>query len=114
MVSRFSGAAAQLSAAIGVDRASMQHQRRGFSTFEQILQLSRVLRLDAPYRIETGIGHLSNSSLRMIHWMTDPHTGAEVGRLSQYGVNLDLDTRRPARWPEYVRDRAAPLVVPGG
>ncbi|MFL5287485.1 MAG: thioesterase family protein [Rhodopila sp.] len=114
MVSRFSGAAAQLSAAIGLDRASMQQQRRGFSTFEQILQLSDVLRLDAPYRIETGIGHLGNSSLRMIHRMTDPRTGAEVGRLSQYGVNLDLDTRRPARWPDDIRGRAAALVVPGG
>lgn len=114
IVSRFSGASAQLCAAIGIDRASMQQQRRGFSTFEQILQLSDVLRLDAPYLIETGIGHLGNSSLRMIHRMTDPRTGAEVGRLSQYGVNLDLDVRRPARWPDDIRGRAATLVVSGG
>jgi acyl-CoA thioesterase FadM len=48
----------------------------------------------------------------MIHRMTNPRTGAEVARLSQFGVNLDLDARRPARWPEEVRSRAAALVVP--
>ena len=50
---------------------SLQQQRRGFSTFELILRLSGVLPLDAPYLVETGIGHLGSSSLRMIHRMTD-------------------------------------------
>ncbi|MEA2728534.1 MAG: hypothetical protein QOF70_3009, partial [Acetobacteraceae bacterium] len=48
----------------------------------------------------------------MIHRMVDPRTGAEVARLSQFGVNLDLDARRPARWPDDIRQRAAALVVP--
>jgi hypothetical protein len=48
----------------------------------------------------------------MIHRMTDPRTGAEVALLGQFGVNLDLDARRPARWPDDVRRRAAALVVP--
>ena len=30
----------------------------------------------------------------------------------QYGVNLDLDARRPARWPDDIRARAQGLVVP--
>jgi hypothetical protein len=50
----------------------------------------------------------------MIHRMTDPRTGAEVARLGQFGVNLDLDARRPARWPDDIRRRAEPLVVPVG
>jgi acyl-CoA thioesterase FadM len=95
-----------------MDTGAMQQQRRGFSTFELVLRMSGALPRDAPYLIETGIGHLGNSSLRMIHRMTDPRTGAEVARLSQYGVNLDLDARRPARWPDEVRSRAAALVVP--
>jgi acyl-CoA thioesterase FadM len=74
--------------------------------------MSGALRLDEPYLVETGIGHLGNSSLRMIHRMTDPRNGAVVARLSQFGVNLDLDARRPARWPDDVRCRAAALVVP--
>ena len=92
----------------------MQQQRRGFSTFELTLLMSGALRLDAPYLVETGIGHLGNSSLRMIHRMTDPRNGAEVAWLSQFGVNLDLDARRPAAWPDDIRRRAAALVVPVG
>jgi acyl-CoA thioesterase FadM len=114
MVHRFSNASGQLGAAIGMDAEVMQRQRRGFSTFELILHLSGALLLDTPYRIETGIGHLGNSSLRMIHRMTDPRTGVEIARLSQYGVNLDLDARRPARWPEDVRRRAEALIVSVG
>jgi acyl-CoA thioesterase FadM len=114
IVHRFSNASGQLGAAIGMDGTFMQEQRRGFSTFELALRISGVLRLDAPYLVETGIGHLGSSSLRMIHRMTDPRNGAEVARLGQFGVNLDLDARRPARWPEDIRARAAALVVPAG
>jgi acyl-CoA thioesterase FadM len=112
IVHRFTNASLQLGAAIGMDADFMHHQRRGFSTFELILRLSGALRLGAPYLVETGIGHLGGSSLRMIHRMTDPRTGDEIARLSQYGVNLDLDARRPARWPDAIRHRAEPLVVP--
>jgi acyl-CoA thioesterase FadM len=112
IVHRFSNASGQLGTAIGMDSAFMQQQRRGFSTFELILRMSGVLQLDAPYLVETGIGHLGSSSLRMIHRMLDPRTGAEVARLSQFGVNLDLDARRPARWPDDIRLRATALVVP--
>jgi acyl-CoA thioesterase FadM len=112
IVHRFSNASGQFGAAIGMDAGFMHQQRRGFSTFELILHLSGVLRLDVPYLVQTGIGHLGSSSLRMIHRMTDPRTGVEVARLSQFGVNLDLDARRPAKWPDDIRHRAAALVVP--
>jgi len=112
MVHRFSNASGQFGAAVGMDAAFMQSQRRGFSTFELILQVSGVLELDAPYLVETGIGHFGGSSLRMIHRMTDPRTGTEVARLGQFGVNLDLDARRPARWPDAIRDRANALLKP--
>jgi acyl-CoA thioesterase FadM len=114
IVLQFSNASGQLGAAIGMDSAFMQQQRRGFSTFELGLRMSGALPVNAPYLIETGIGHLGNSSLRMIHRMTDPRSGAEIARLGQYGVNLDLDARRPARWPDDIRNRAAALVVPVG
>jgi acyl-CoA thioesterase FadM len=114
IVHRCSNASGQLGAAIGMDAALMQRQRRGFSTFELTLRLSGSLRIDAPYLVETGIGHLGNSSLRMIHRITDPRNGAEVARVSQFGVNLDLDARRPAEWPDDIRRRAAALVVPVG
>jgi acyl-CoA thioesterase FadM len=114
IVHRFSNASGQAGAAVGMDTGFMQQQRRGFSTFELTLRMSGVLRLDEPYLVETGIGHLGNSSLRLIHRMTDPRDGTEVARLSQFGVNLDLDARRPARWPEEIRARAVALIVPVG
>jgi acyl-CoA thioesterase FadM len=114
MVHRFSNSSAQLGAAIGMDAELMQQQRRGFSTFELILHTAAPLLLDAPYLVETGIAHLGNTSLRMIHRMTHAQSGAEIARLSQYGVNLDLDARRPARWPDDVREKAKALVVPVG
>ena len=112
MVHRFSNASGQLGAAVGMDAEAMQRLRRGFSTFELILHLTGALPLDAPYLVATGIAHLGNSSLRMMHRMTDARTGAEIARLSQFGVNLDLDTRRPAAWPNAVRAKAATLVAP--
>ena len=66
------------------------------------------------HRVETGIAHFGNSSLRLVHVMSDPRTGLEVARMSQYAVNLDLDARRPAKWPDEIRARSAPLVVPAG
>jgi acyl-CoA thioesterase FadM len=114
MVLRFSNASGQLDAAIGMDADFMQQQRRGFSTFELILHLPCALRLDSPYLVESGVAHLGNSSLRKVHRMTDPRTGEEVARLSQFGVNLDLDARRPAGWPDDIRERAAALIVPVG
>ncbi len=114
IVHRFSNASGQTGAAIGFDASFMEKNRRGFSTFELTLLLSGALRVDEPYLVETGIGHLGNSSLRMIHRLTNARTGAEIARLGQFGVNLDLDARRPARWPDTIRDRAAALVIPAG
>ena len=109
---RLTDSCLQAAAAIGMDAEYLDNNRRGFSTFELVLRISGALALDEPFLVESGIAHLGNSSLRMIHRMTDPRSGAEVARLGQYGVNLDLDARRPARWPDDIRARAEKLVVP--
>ena len=111
IVHRFTDACIQAGSAIGMDSEYMEKSRRGFSTFELVLRIGGALGLDEPYLVETGIAHLGNSSLRLVHVMTDPRSGREIARLGQYGVNLDLDARRPARWPDEVRTRAAKLVI---
>ena len=111
IVHRFTDACIQAGSAIGMDAEYMEKNRRGFSTFELALRMEGALGLDEPYLVETGIAHLGNSSLRLVHVMTDPRSGREIARLGQYGVNLDLDARRPARWPDEVRTRAAKLVI---
>ncbi len=112
IVHRFTDASMQSGAAIGMSAEILEQNRRGFSTFELALRVSGGLALDEPYLVETGIAHLGNSSMRMIHRMSDARSGAPVAQMGQYGVNLDLDARRPARWPDEVRARAETLVIP--
>jgi acyl-CoA thioesterase FadM len=114
IVHRFTDATVQTGAQIGMDCEFLVSHRRGLSTFELALGLSAALSLDDPYLVETGIAHFGNSSLRLVHVMSDPRSGREVARMSQYAVNLDLDARRPAKWPDAIRARALPLVVPVG
>ena len=114
IVHRFTDATVQTGAAIGMDSEFLVASRRGMSTFELDLRLTGALALDQPFLVETGIAHFGNSSLRLVHVMTDPRGGREVARMSQYAVNLDLDARRPARWPDEIRARALKLVVPVG
>ncbi|HTV90848.1 MAG TPA: thioesterase family protein [Stellaceae bacterium] len=111
MVNRFTDAAVQTGAAIGMDAETLEKSRRGLSTFELALRINGSLEVDEPYVIETGIAHFGNSSLRLVHRLSDPRGGAEVARLGQYAVNLDLDARRPAPWPDEVRARAQQRVV---
>ncbi len=112
IVHRFTDACLQAAAAIGMDAEYLDKNRRGFSTFELALRIDGALALDEPYLVESGVAHLGNSSLRLVHRLCEPRSGREVARLGQFGVNLDLDARRPARWPDDIRRRAAALVVP--
>jgi hypothetical protein len=46
--------------------------------------------------------------------MSDAKTGREMARLGQFGVQLDLDKRRPANLEPELRARAERLVLPTG
>jgi len=111
-VHRFTDALLQTTAAIGMTSEYMRVHRRGFSTFELALRIVHGPRLGEPYLVETGIAHLGSSSIRLLHRMSDPRTGYEFARLGQYGVQLDLDARRPSPLPEEVRARAEALLLP--
>jgi acyl-CoA thioesterase FadM len=111
-VHRFTAGCVQALAAIGATADYMHTERKGFSTFELSLQVSALPRLGSPVLVETGIVHLGNSSIRFLHRMCDPANGSELARLGQYGVQLDLDARRPAALPEALRAAAGRLLVP--
>jgi acyl-CoA thioesterase FadM len=111
-VHRFTAGCMQGLAAMGASAAYLAAERKGFSTFELALQVTEFPKLASPVLVETGILHLGNSSVRFLHRMSDPSDGAELARLSQFGVQLDLDTRRPAALPEALRTAAARLLVP--
>src|SRR5271169_3688338 len=110
-VHRFTDALLQAATAIGMTSDYIKTQRRGFSTFEIAMQVSGGPKLGEPYLVETGIAHLGSSSIRLFHRMSDPRSGTEFARLGQFGVQLDLDARRPAPLPAEIRARAAPLLL---
>lgn len=115
LVHRFTDALIQTAAAIGLTGAYLSAQRRGYSTFELVLRITDRPRLGVDsYLVETGIAHLGGSSIRFLHRMSDPGSGRELARLGQFGVQLDLDARRPAPLPEDIRARAARLLLPTG
>ena len=111
-VHKFTDSSVQTGAAIGLTADYIKTGRRGFSTFELRLKIADRLARGDSYLSRSGITHLGNSSLRFLHVMTDAATGREIARLGQYGVQLDLDARRPAALPPEFRERALRLVVP--
>jgi len=111
-VHRFTAGCMQALAAIGATAGYLDAERRGYSTFELALRITRSPQMGSALLVETGIVHLGNSSIRFLHRMTDPTDGGELALLSQFGVQLDLDTRRPAALPEALRTTAARLLVP--
>jgi acyl-CoA thioesterase FadM len=110
-VHRFTAGIIQALAAIGASSSYMQAERRGYSTFELALRVTGSPRLGSPISVDTGIVHLGNSSIRFVHRMYDPATEAEFARLGQFGVQLDLDARRPVALPEALRAAAAKRLV---
>jgi acyl-CoA thioesterase FadM len=111
MVHKFSDAAVQFGAAIGLTADYIKTGRRSFSAFELQLRIVRPPRLGEAYQIDTGLAHLGNSSLRYLHVMRDPRTGQEIARADRYGVQLDLDARRPTPLAPELRERAQHLLL---
>ena len=105
-VHRFTTAVIQALAAIGASSSYMEAERRGYSTFELALRVTGSPRLGDPISVDTGIVHLGKSSIRFVHRMCDPASGREFARLGQFGVQLDLDARRPVALPEALRSAA--------
>jgi acyl-CoA thioesterase FadM len=110
MVHKFSDAAVQFGAAIGLTAEYIKTARRSFSAFELRLSIARFPGLGETYRIDSGLAHLGNTSLRYLHVMRDAG-GAEIARVDRYGVQLDLDTRRPVPLAPALRKHAQRLLL---
>ena len=110
-VHRFSAANGHAIAAFGMTPAYMREEHRGFSTFEFQLELGAPLRAGDLLRVQSGVLHVGNSSLRLLHVMTREPAGEVVASLEQSGVHFDQDARRPAPLPPALRERAEGLRV---
>jgi acyl-CoA thioesterase FadM len=110
-VHRFTTGVIQALAAIGASASYMEAERRGYSTFELSLRVMGSPRLGSQISVDTGIVHLGNSSIRFVHRMCDPASGTEFARLGQFGVQLDLDARRPVALTQDLRAAAAKHLI---
>jgi acyl-CoA thioester hydrolase len=110
-VHRFSAANGHAIAAFGMTPAYMRGEQRGFSTFEFQLEVGAPLRAGDLLRVRSGLVHVGNSSLRLLHVMTREPAGEVVASLEQSGVHFDQEARRPAPLPPALRERARGLLI---
>ena len=110
-IHRFSAGGIQAFAAFGMTPAYMREQRRGMSTFEFQLEFLGELHAGDPVHVRTGLLHLGNSSIRVLHRMFNGRTGEHVASLDQFGVHLDVDARRPTAIPEALRERGRSILI---
>jgi acyl-CoA thioesterase FadM len=110
-VHRFSAGGIQTFAAFGMTPEYMREQRRGMSTFEFQLEFRGELHAGDPVHVKTGLLHLGNSSIRVLHRMFNGRTGELVASLDQFGVHLDVDARRPTPIPDALRERARSILI---
>jgi acyl-CoA thioesterase FadM len=109
-IHRFSTANSFILAAFGLTSEYLTKSRIGLSTFEFQLIFHKTVAPGCMIDIESCIAHLGGSSLRLYHKMKDAETGEEIAALSQFGVHLNLDTRRPTKIPDYLREKATQLL----
>lgn len=112
-VHRFSAANGHAIAAFGMTPQYMRAEQCGFSTFEFQLELGDLLRAGDSVRVRSGLLHVGNSSLRLLHVMSREPGGEVVASLEQSGVHFDQEARRPAPLPHEMRERARALLVAG-
>jgi acyl-CoA thioesterase FadM len=111
-IHRFAGANGHATAVFGLTPAFYRDERRGFSTFEFQLAVEGEARAGDLVVVKSAPLHVGNTSLRIFHQMLDARTGRRLATLDQFGVTLDLDARRPAPLPDWMKERARAALAP--
>jgi acyl-CoA thioesterase FadM len=110
IVHRFTAAGGHLLNAIGWTPSHMRDNRIGYSTFEFQMTLGALPWTGVPLDTESTVGAIGRSSMRMVHRMIRADTGDLVAELSQFGVHLDMDARRPSAIPAEIAAAARALA----
>ena len=105
-IHRFSTANSFIMSAFGMTPAYMTQHRLGLSTFEFQLTFHDRVKPGDMIDIESCIAQLGTSSIRLYHRMYNASTGMDVASLSQFGVQLDLNVRRPSPIADDLRQNA--------
>ena len=109
-IRRFSTANSFILSAFGMTPEYMTKNRTGISTFEFQLTFHSQAKPGDMIDVESCVAQLGGSSMRLYHRMRNAETGADIAGLSQFGVQLDLDARRPSRIADDLRERAQTML----
>jgi acyl-CoA thioesterase FadM len=111
-VDRFSTANLVNMNAAGMTTTYMRGENRGFATFETRLELFLPLpRLGEAVAIHSGMLDAGKSSVRMVHEMSLARSGRRVARFYQAGVHFDLEARRSAPLPDWMRHKVNQFLI---
>ncbi len=110
-IHRFSTANFFIMSAFGMTPEYLTKNRLGLSTFEFQLVFHDQAKPGDMIDVESSIAQIGGSSVRFYHRMRNAETGAVIAGLSQFGVQLDLDARRPLRIADDLREQAHALLA---
>ena len=111
IVHLFSDASVQSQMLIGMTPRYMRDNRIGFSTMEFRFTFHEPApRPGDILEIRSQITSVGGTSLGFVHGLWNVCTGRLLATLTQAGVHLDLDKRRPASLPEMIRTKANDLM----
>ena len=109
-IHRFSMASVQCQSMFGMSCSYATENRIGFSTFEFQLEFNEDQpRAGEPLEVRSAVANIGRSSMHTVHQMQRVN-GGTVAVLSQMGVHLDLDKRRPTPFPEALASRAREMI----
>lgn len=63
--------------------------------------------------VHSGIAEIGEKTLRIVHWILDPETGAAWASMEAVALTFDVKTRKALTPSPEARERVAKLVVPG-
>ncbi len=114
IVHLFSDASVQSQMRIGMTPQYMRDNRIGFSTMEfRFTFHESTPRPGDMVEIRSRITKIGSTSLGFAHGLWNVNTGTLLATLTQAGVHLDLNRRRPASLPDVIRTKAKELLNQG-
>lgn len=63
--------------------------------------------------VRSGIAEIGDKTLRLVHWILDPETGAAWASMEGVALTFDVNTRKALTPSAEARERVSKLVVPG-
>lgn len=107
---RFAAAGEHLRSAIGMTPTYVRDNNVGFATFSFDARFTARATPGTPLSVRSTLSQVGRTSLRIEHLLLDVRDGSEIAALTQAGVHLDKDRRRPSPMPAHIADAAKELL----